>query len=223
MLSINNITSQLSAGGSAARDATKLADDFDTFLQMLLTQLQAQDPLEPQDSSEFTNQLVQFTSVEQSIQQNKNLETLANLTAFNSLQNTVGFIGKKVTIDQSAAMLEDGQATWHYDLGAQASKFKITIQNANGQEVYKTYGTAADATAGEHQFTWDGITSSGAPAAEGPYVMVVEASDSNDNVITSNIYMKEVVDGIDFEGGESILNVAGFKIPVDDIRHVGVA
>ncbi len=219
MLDINTITSQLSGAGNgnAAASEKKLADDFDTFLKMLVTQLQSQDPLDPTDSSEFTNQLVQFTSIEQSIQQNKNLETLANISAFNSLQNTVGFIGKMVTVEQNAALLKDGAAKWQYNLGTNSNETRITVVNDKGQEVYSTLGNNS---AGQHEFNWNGQTAAGTPLPDGVYSMRVAATDPNGNTITSQVFMEELVDSVDLNDGQSVLSVGGFDIPVDNVSRV---
>ncbi len=98
--------------GTADRTASRLADDFDNFLTLLTAQLQAQDPLDPMDSSEFTQQLVQFTAVEQQIQSNKNLENIAALVAFNGMTSAVSFLGKDVTVNQDVANLQGGNAVW---------------------------------------------------------------------------------------------------------------
>ncbi|MCK5042335.1 MAG: hypothetical protein KAR62_08565, partial [Sphingomonadales bacterium] len=79
MPSVDSITAAAVQSDSQKAKNT-LGGDFNTFLSLLTTQLQYQDPLDPLDSNEFTNQLVQFTSVEQEIKSNENLENIAVLT-----------------------------------------------------------------------------------------------------------------------------------------------
>ena len=108
MVEINPVS--VAEASKAANASTKLTDNFETFLTLLTTQLQNQDPLEPMDPSEFTDQLVQFTEVEQSIATNKKLEQLVSLATQNELSGAVSFIGKQVEAKDNRSILKDGQA-----------------------------------------------------------------------------------------------------------------
>ena len=99
----------------------QLTGNFDTFLQLLTTQLQNQDPLNPMDSSQFTQQLVQFSMVEQQINTNANLQNLLGLTGANAGAGSVNYLGKTVTIGNGNAALIDGQTSWNYSLASQAA------------------------------------------------------------------------------------------------------
>ena len=77
---------------------SQLTSDFDTFLTLLTTQLQNQDPLEPLDTEQFTSQLVQFAGVEQSIQANSNLETLISLQSGADKQASLDLVGRAVSV-----------------------------------------------------------------------------------------------------------------------------
>src|SRR5260221_4755429 len=103
-------TSSVSAGATpptAAQSKTTLASNFDTFLTLLTTQLKNQDPLSPMDSSQFTQQLVQFSQVEQSINANQNLESLISLTKARARTDAVGYLGKTVTVTDGNARLKN--------------------------------------------------------------------------------------------------------------------
>src|ERR1700686_3335504 len=76
----------------------QLAGNFDTFLKLLTTQLQNQDPLSPMDSNQFTQELVQFSQVEQQINTNTSLASLIALTKTQSSANAVSYLGKTITI-----------------------------------------------------------------------------------------------------------------------------
>src|SRR5258705_12714917 len=82
----------------AAKAKTTLGSNFDTFLTLLTTQLKNQDPLSPMDSSQFTQQLVQISMVEQSINANQNLESLSSLTQTRVGTEAVSYLGKTCTI-----------------------------------------------------------------------------------------------------------------------------
>ena len=79
-----------------------MSSNFDTFLTLLTTQLQNQDPLSPMDSNQFTQQLVQFSQVEQQINSNKNLESLISLTKNQTSVDAVSYLGKTLTLTDGA-------------------------------------------------------------------------------------------------------------------------
>src|SRR3954470_4716770 len=113
---------------SAAASAQKtLSSNFDTFLSLLTTQLKNQDPLSPMDSNEFTQQLVQFSQVEQQISSNKNLESLIALTKSKTATDAVSYLGKTLTQTDGTAALIGSQAQWTYTLPSNAATVKLLI------------------------------------------------------------------------------------------------
>src|ERR1700742_4679470 len=93
-------TASSAATATATQDVAskQLAGNFDTFLTLLTTQLQNQDPMNPMDSNQFTQQLVEFSQVEQQIDTNDNLKSLISLGQSRSTADAVGYLGKAVTI-----------------------------------------------------------------------------------------------------------------------------
>ena len=172
------VTSTAQTQASAAATAqTNLASNFDDFLTLLTTQLTHQDPLNPTDTTEFTNQLVNFTNVEQSIATNQNLEALVQLEQM-SQQNMLGatminYLGKSIGTNLNVSALESGSATWNIDLGSSAATVKYDVYDQNGNIVFSD--TAEGATAGEQQYSWDGTTNSGAEAADGAFTLLSPA------------------------------------------------
>jgi len=159
---------------SAATDAgVKLAANFDTFLKLLTTQLQYQDPLSPMDSNQFTQQLVQFSGVEQAIASNKNLEKLVNFQLSNATSTAASYIGKQVTAGGDTAQLTGGSARWSYTLGANAADTQIEISDLAGHVVYKTSGQT---TMGEHIFAWDGRASDNSIVPDGTYKISIASA-----------------------------------------------
>jgi flagellar basal-body rod modification protein FlgD len=159
------------ASKSATAKAT-LGTNFNTFLNMLTTQLKHQDPLSPMDSTQFTNQLVQFSSVEQQINANSNLEKLINLQQANQTSQSITYLGETVEISGSKLPLQDGSAAFSYTLPASASSCEVQIRNSSGVIVYKTN---ADTAAGRHDLAWDGTDSSGKAQEDGLYTLSVVA------------------------------------------------
>ncbi len=214
-MEVGNILS--STVGAAERSGTRLAEDFDNFLTLLTAQLQAQDPLDPMKSSEFTQQLVQFTAVEQQIQSNKNLENIAALIAFNGMTAAVSFLGKDVTVNQDVANLQDGNAVWVYELKANAAKTTLEIVDKNG-DVVRTLEGPVDA--GLHGFVWDGIDDFDQLQPDGPYQLRVKATNLLDENVPTTVYLRNRVDNIEMVGGEALLSVNGFRVPITSILSV---
>ena len=117
-----NSTTPSSASASSATNATsQLSSNFDTFLQLLTTQLQHQDPLDPMDTSQFTQQLVEYSQVEQQIDSNTNLQTLISQGTSQSAAYATSYLGKTVTVSGGEGSLTNGQAQWTYNLGTAAT------------------------------------------------------------------------------------------------------
>lgn len=210
-------TSSSTATTASGASTTKLAENFDTFLKLLTTQLQYQDPLSPMDTNQFTEQLVQFTSVEQSIQTNKNLESLIGLFQSSNLSNATSYIGKEVVAASDFASLDDDGASWTYTLGAAAAETKLTIYNDKGTKVFETTG---DTEAGRHDFAWDGRDANGNALPDGVYQMVVSAKTASGGDIDTGLYIRAKVDGVGVDSGRVSLVVDGLAIDPSQIVAV---
>ncbi len=209
-----------SGGGSAAKSSASLAETFDTFLSLLTTQLKNQDPLEPMDSAEFTQQLEQFTGVAQSIATNTNLEQLLSLQLAQQTASAVGYIGQKVTAKSEVGELKDGKATWEYDLAGAAAAVEIQVADADGNVVYSASGETA---AGSHSFTWDGENQFGAQEPEGLYSITVNAVDSAGESISTTTYTTGTVDGVENTEAGPQLTIGQMKVPVLSVVTISQA
>src|ERR1700744_3366520 len=113
--SVTNDTAS-DAANQAATSQVKLSSDLNSFLTLLTSQLQNQDPLSPMDSTQFTNQLVQFSQVEQQININSNLASLISLTQQSIASNAVNYIGKTIEGPSNNAPLTDGELKASYNI-----------------------------------------------------------------------------------------------------------
>lgn len=206
------------ASGTAEASKQKLQEDLNQFLNLLVTQLKNQDPLNPMDANEFTTQLVQFASVEQQIYQNSNLEKLYNLQASNqtaSLMNymntTVEYEGKDVNVE------EDGGATIKYQLGTNAKSAYITVQNAKGETVYTQ---AANTDTDMHTFTWDGKDSQHNQVPAGKYKVWVSGFDNASNLVDVKQTAFGRVTGVSTADGSPYLIVGDISVKQDAILSV---
>jgi len=204
-------------GRQAGLDAGSLAETFDNFLLLLTTQLQNQDPLSPMDTNEFTQQLVAFTEVEQSIKTNDRLEQLIDLQLGNQLTSAASYIGRSVEAESEFLSLDGGQATLTYGLNATAARTTIQIQDESGQ-VVRTIG--GETGPGLHRLDWDGTDDGGSPLPDGVYRAVVSAVDGNDAPVSIAQGTVGRVTGVEIVDGQVVLSLNGLKIPIDKVVSV---
>ncbi|GAB4237953.1 MAG: flagellar hook capping FlgD N-terminal domain-containing protein [Methyloligellaceae bacterium] len=219
MVAINPF-SALSSVGQAANDRISIAENFDTFLSLLTTQLQNQNPLDPLDMNQFTQQLVQFTEVEQSVKLNENLEQMVQLTAANTITNAVGYIGKQVTTSGATAQLRGGTAAWTVTLEADSPSTVFTVKNSSGVPVYTE---TKPVSGGSHVFAWDGRTDTGTRAPDGVYTLSVVAQNDNGSTLNATTEASGIIDGVDMSGDEPVLLSGGWEIRLEDITSIKAA
>jgi flagellar basal-body rod modification protein FlgD len=215
-------TTQTPAAAPATTDTTalgkaRLADNFNTFLALLTTQLKNQDPLSPLDSNQFTQQLVQMTGVEQQIASNDLLKQLVSNTG-SGITTAVSLLGKDVRAVSKDAQLSNGKADWTYDLDLDAADVKIEVLNAKGGIVHAE--AATDNKAGDHAFTWNGKDMNGNQLPDGPYTLRITAKDSKGTAVTSTTFVQGRVTGVEQQDGSTYITVNGGKIPWNTVTSV---
>jgi flagellar basal-body rod modification protein FlgD len=206
------------SGANAAASAATLSGNFDTFLSILTSQIQNQDPLEPMDSSQFTEQLVQFSGVEQQIRVNAQLETLIANSNANTGAMLSGYLGQQVEIDSAGAAFTGEKITWQYELPEDAKSVTVTVTNAAGKVLYSKAGEKA---AGTHAFEWNGELFDGKTATKGePYWISVVAEDANSKAITPTHSLLTTVTGVDLTYGEPALTTPAGVFAYADVKKL---
>lgn len=190
----------------------KLTADFNMFLRLLTTQLQYQDPLDPMDTSEYTQQLVSYSQVEQAIQQTQTLESILGRLGAQDLSAATGYIGRSVDALQPVATLDGDGASWFYELDANAAETRLGIYNSRGTRVAELAGETGR---GRHLLAWDG---GGLPP--GNYELRVEAATATGTRIGSRVGVTGIVDSVEASGGDVLLNLGGTRIRSTDIASV---
>ena len=203
--------------GRAATDQQKLDEDLNRFLNLLITQLQNQDPLDPLDANEFTSQLVQFASVEQQIYQNANLEKLVTGQQNTQVAAMVSYLGTTIEAAGDTMALENGKAVMTYALGENAHETTIAVKNASGEVVAVATG---ETTTGRHTFEWDGRDSDGAPVADGPYTVEVSAQRSDGSFVDVSTTVFGRVTGASIDDNGVVLSLGEVNVPMESILRV---
>lgn len=203
---------------TATDSRTRLSDNYDTFLVLLTAQLQNQDPLAPMDSTQFTQQLVQFSQVEQQIRTNEQLEGLVGQYQAASAGAALSYLGKDAIIEAAdTTFVADGETNWAYKLGSSSDEVTLKVKDSHGRVIYTADGEGAS---GDHLFTWDGTTDDGTAAPTGIYTLSVEAKDEGGAAITPTISVRETIMGVDFSGSSPLVITGTGSRALDTIRSV---
>lgn len=213
-MSVAGVAANSAAAAQTSR--ASIANNFDTFLLLLTTQLKNQNPLDPLDTNQFTQQLVQFAGVEQQIRTNESLEALVNLNKSSQLSTAMNYVGATITADGATSALKGGIATWYVTAPRNATA-TINISDATGNVVF-THETTIEA--GTSGFTWDGKMSNGQTAPEGQYTIKINAKDTNGQAVTISTQFSGVVDAVDLSGSEPLLMVGTTLITLDKVKAV---
>ena len=216
---IINPTSPTTTGGIAATGDSSLGKD--DFLQILVAQLQAQDPLAPMEGQEFASQLAQFSSLEQLTNVNDNLEASQAFDVAMSNNSAIALIGKNVDAPGNAVDLKSGEVeTLSFSLDGDAADVSIDIFNSTGA-IVSTIDLGAQ-TKGLREYVWSGTDSSGALLPAGNYTFNVTASDSVGNFVPTETFAAGLVTDVIFEGGQAYAIVNGQKLAVNEISKVSL-
>lgn len=214
-MAVSGVSGNSSASALASSRAT-IADSFDSFLKILTTQLKNQNPLDPLDTNQFTQQLVQFTGVEQQLKTNQFLEAMLSANMNNAQSQAVGYIGKEITASGVKSELVNGAAKWHFAVDKAAS-INVQVKDASGNVVYTKQGNVAE---GESVFNWNGIGDDGKVKPDGTYSISIEARDADGKLVSAATEMTGEVTGVDFTGTEPVLIVGGARVNLSAVLSV---
>ena len=200
---------------TASTATTGLADNFQTFLTLLTTQLQNQNPLDPLDTNQFTQQLVQFAGVEQQLKSNEQLKALIAIEKSAQATQALIYVGNTVAVDGSTQQF-NGSATWNLKAAKDATA-AVTITNSVGQTVYTGNYTLAQ---GNASFVWDGKGNDGTQWPAGAYKLTATARDSAGKDVGIATEIQGIVDSVDFTATPALLSIGGQNYTTDQIRRV---
>jgi flagellar basal-body rod modification protein FlgD len=206
-----------SAAAANALASSQIAGNFQSFLTLLTTQLQNQNPLDPLDTNQFTQQLVEFAGVQQQINTNDSLATLVSLQQTAQSTQALGFVGKTAVVNGSTAALTNSSATWELSVPTN-STLNITIANSTGQTVYS--GTYPVQAGNNQPFTWNGLGTDGTQNPDGSYKLTATAADASGNNVAITTQIQGVVSSVDLTQSPPLLSINGQSYTVSQIQSI---
>jgi flagellar basal-body rod modification protein FlgD len=221
----NTVTSATTSGGTTSGTnnassaltgigAQSIAGNFQTFLTLLTTQLQNQDPTNPLDTNQFTQQLVEFAQVQQQLQSNSQLSTLVSLQQTAQSTQALSFVGQTVTINSNSGQLTNGTSNWSISSPKPATA-TVNISNSSGQLVFSGNVTLQT---GANNFTWNGQGNNGTQWPDGTYTMAVTAQDASGQSVAVSTLVTGVVSSVDLTKQPPLLSVNGQQYTISQLQ-----
>lgn len=204
---------------SQTTQATQQLDsNYSDFLHLLTVQLQNQDPTNPADTTQLTQQIATLSQVEQQINTNKNLQQMISLLNTTQYNSVVSYIGKQIEAPGNQGALSGGTGTFAYYLASDADTANITIKDSTGAVVYTGAGTKVQ---GRNEFTWDGKDNNGTQMPDGVYTISVAAQDASHHDIAVQTYTTGIVTSIDSVAGTVYASIGNIlSVPLTSIQSV---
>ena len=211
--------SSTSASGSTLGSSAgaTLAGNFQTFLTLLTTQLQNQNPLDPLDTNQFTQQLVQFAGVEQQLKTNDSLSQLVTLQQTTQATAALGFVGKTAVVDGTTATMTSSSATWHLNVPTSAT-VDISIANSSGQTVFTGKYTAGAGS--DIPFTWNGMGNDGTQWPDGKYTISATGKDVANNNVGIAAQVQGMVSSVDLTQSPPLLSIDGQTYTMSQVKSI---
>jgi flagellar basal-body rod modification protein FlgD len=217
--SSSSSSSSAAAAAAGTSASQQLAGNFDTFLQLLTTQLQNQDPLDPLDTDQFTQQLVEFASVEQQVDMNTNMQTLISMQQTTEATSALQLVGSTVTVSGTSATLSNATstpATWSLSTTSPATA-NLTITSSAGTTAYT--GTLS-LNAGTQTYSWNGKGNNGQTWPDGTYTLTINATGANGQAVTVSTQTQGTVSGVNLASNPPTLTVNGQQVQVSQVTSI---
>ena len=213
--------SQLSTMQSASTTGSQDMGQ-ESFMQLLVTQLQNQDPLNPQSNEEFVAQLAQFSSLEQLVSLNSGVNSLYMASASMNNATMTQLLGNDVVAWSDEFNYDgSGAAELHFDAASAASSATLTISDEDGDVVWS--GEMGALEEGDGSGTGDGTDADGNPVGEGVYSFDIDASSEGGEDVEVSGQVHGLVDGMSYIDGNPVPSVGGVEFELSDILRVATA
>jgi flagellar basal-body rod modification protein FlgD len=213
-------SSTAAASALASGTGTTLSGDMNTFLRLLTTQLQNQDPTQPMDANQLTQQLVQFSTVEQQVATNRTLQQLLSLQQAGQLGEAAALVGRRVSVETTSLPLQSGLAEINLPAAGTATRAVIEIRDRAGTLVRSSEVALGSAAA---TWRWDGTNARGVRQADGVYRVSVAGRGSDGGAVPLGFTVRGLVTGAGREDGSLMLRMGGASVGYETLRDLGSA
>ena len=220
------LTSSVTDTAATTATSTNKKNDLgnkDVFLKLLVTQMQYQDPLKPQDATQMSSQLAQYSMVEQQTTTNKLLSEIASAggtsgPSASPLGSSASYLGHSVTVNQNEIYYNGQPQQFTAVLNGDATQAQAFIFDANGNPVRTI--NMSQLNNGSNPMVWDGLTDSGASAPQGNYTIQVSATNINGGTVDSSIQRSGIVNAVRFTPSGTEMMVGGIAAPLNKITEI---
>jgi flagellar basal-body rod modification protein FlgD len=213
-------SSGTTAGAASAVGTTalqSLGTNFTSFLNLLMTQLQNQDPTAPMDSSQFTTELVQFTGVQQQVAANTSLTQLISMQQTSQVLQSSSLVGQVATVSSNEIALQNGTGTLTFN-GTAGQTVAVAVVNASGQAVADANVTAQGGT---NTWTWNGLDNAGNQLPDGGYRVAVETQPAGGGAAVAVPFsVVGTATGISTSGSTTMLDLGLLQVPLSAMESV---
>jgi flagellar basal-body rod modification protein FlgD len=211
-------TSTAQSAAASAANSSNAVGTQSAFLQLLVTQMQNQDPLNPMDNAQITSQLAQISTVNGITSLNTSMQQLITASNANQTIAAAGMLGATVLVPGSAMNLSSGNAVYGVNLAQAASNVQVAVKDSSGNTV-STINLGA-LPAGVNSFNWNGAESSGGTASAGSYTFSVTATQGT-TAVTATALSSGVVQGVVQGSSGTLLNLGSLgNVPVSSVQQI---
>jgi flagellar basal-body rod modification protein FlgD len=209
-------TASAGASTTGANALQSLGSNFNNFLSLLTTQLKNQDPTSPMDTDQFTQELVQFTGVQQSVATNTNLSQLISLTQGSEVLQSSQVVGEKATVNATQIALQNGTGGITFNV-SQAEPVQIAIVNSAGQTILN--GTV-NAQAGNNSWSWNGKDGNGNTVPDGAYGIALETGSSSGSATSVPFSVVGTATGLTNSSSGMTLDMGALAVPLSSVQSI---
>jgi flagellar basal-body rod modification protein FlgD len=201
---------------TASNPLVSLSDNFNNFLSLLTTQLKNQDPTSPMDTNQFTQELVQFTGVQQSVATNANLTQLISLTQGSQVLQSTQVDGEIATVTSPQIALQSGTGTVTFTVPT-AETVSVAIVNAAGQTVKEGQ---LNAQAGQNSWVWNGQDNNGNTQPDGAYGIAIENGTTASNAVAVPFSVVGTATGLQNTSSGMELDMGAVTVPLSNVQSL---